>query len=105
MPPWPTSSAPRRAASETGTANIPAQVRALIESAQSYYQQGLAALRNEDLTAYSADMKIVGSLVAEAETDLSKDQKPVALNAHQGTSVRPPRGTDGRVLKGSLVSV
>ena len=65
----------------TGTANIPAQVRALIESAQSYYNQGLAALRSEDLTAYSADMKVVGSLIAEAQADLAKDQKPVASTA------------------------
>jgi uncharacterized membrane protein (UPF0182 family) len=65
----------------TGTANIPAQVRALIASAQSYYNQGLAALRSEDLTAYSADMKLVGSLIAEAQADLAKDQKSVASTA------------------------
>jgi hypothetical protein len=64
-----------------GTAQIPAQVRALIASAQTYYNQGLAALRNEDLTTYSADMKIVGDLVAEAESDLMKNQKPAAINA------------------------
>jgi uncharacterized membrane protein (UPF0182 family) len=64
-----------------GTARIPAQVRALIASAQTYYNQGLAALRNEDLTTYSADMKIVGDLVAEAESDLMKNQKPAAINA------------------------
>ncbi|MGD0441246.1 MAG: UPF0182 family protein [Acidimicrobiales bacterium] len=64
-----------------GTANIPAQVRALISSAQSYYDQGLAALRNEDLTTYSADMKIVGSLVSEAEADLAKNGTPGAVSA------------------------
>jgi hypothetical protein len=67
------------------TGQIPAQVRALIASAQSYYNQGLAALRNEDLTAYSADMKNVGSLIAEAEADLKKDQKSVALKAIKAT--------------------
>jgi uncharacterized membrane protein (UPF0182 family) len=72
----------------TGTANIPAQVRALIASAQSYYLQGLAALRNEDLTTYSADMKIVGSLVNEADTDLAKDQKTAAVNAIKMTRSR-----------------
>jgi len=69
----------------TGTAQIPAQVRALIASAQSYYDQGLAALRNEDLTTYSADMKMVGDLVAEAESDLTKNQKPTAVNAIKAT--------------------
>ena len=68
-----------------GTAKIPAQVRALIASAQSYYLQGIAALRNEDLTTYSADMKMVGSLVTEADTDLAKDQKPAAVNAIKAT--------------------
>jgi len=69
----------------TGTANIPAQVRALIQSAQSYYNQGLAALRSEDLTTYSADMKMVGDLVSEAESDLAKNHKPVAVNAIKAT--------------------
>ena len=68
-----------------GTANIPAQVRTLIASAQSYYLQGIAALRNEDLTTYSADMKEVGSLVTEADTDLAKDQRPAAVNAIKAT--------------------
>ena len=64
-----------------GTGQISATVRALIRSAQTYYNQGLAALKNEDLTTYSADMKMVGDLVAEAEADLTKTAKPAAINA------------------------
>ena len=67
------------------TGQIPAQVRALIASAQSYYDQGIAALRSEDLTTYSADMKIVGDLVAEAESDLAKSKTPAAVNAIKAT--------------------
>jgi uncharacterized membrane protein (UPF0182 family) len=63
------------------TGQIPTQVRTLIASAQSYYDQGIAALRSEDLTTYSADMKIVGDLVAEAESDLTKSKTPAAVNA------------------------
>jgi len=40
-----------------GTGQIPATVRALIKSAQSYYNQGLVALEPEDLTTYSTDMR------------------------------------------------
>ncbi len=64
---------------------IPTQVRALIASAQSYYAQGIAALRSEDLTTYSADMKIVGDLVAEAESDLMKSKTPTSVNAIKAT--------------------
>ncbi len=67
------------------TGQIPAQVRALIASAQSYYEQGIAALRSEDLTTYSADMKVVGDLVAEAESDLAKSKTPTAVNAIKAT--------------------
>jgi uncharacterized membrane protein (UPF0182 family) len=58
-----------------GNGTIPATVRALIASAQKYYNQGVAALKNEDLTKYSADMKIVGQLIAEAESELKKATK------------------------------
>jgi hypothetical protein len=59
----------------SGTGQIPATVRALIASAESYYNQGLAALKQEDLTTYSTDMKIVGNLIAQAESDLQKATK------------------------------
>jgi uncharacterized membrane protein (UPF0182 family) len=58
-----------------GTGAIPATVRALIASAQSYYKLGLAALQKENLTTYSKDMSIVGSLLAQAEADLKKEAK------------------------------
>ena len=58
-----------------GNSQIPASVKALIASAESYYKQALAALKNEDLTTYSADMNIVGSLVAEANRELAKAAK------------------------------
>jgi len=63
------------------TAQIPAQVRALIADAQSYYSDGLAALKSENLQLYSTDMKIVGSLLAEAESDLKKSQKTAVTKA------------------------
>ncbi len=58
-----------------GTGAIPATVRALIASAQSYYEQGQAALKKADLTTYSKDMTIVGNLLAQAEADLKKEGK------------------------------
>jgi hypothetical protein len=61
-----------------GNGQVPATVRALIASANSYYQQGLAALKNEDLATYSTDMKTVGNLIAQAEADLRKAAKATA---------------------------
>jgi uncharacterized membrane protein (UPF0182 family) len=55
-----------------GNGQIPATVRAIIASAENYYKLGLAALKNEDLTTYSADMKIVGGLITEADNELKK---------------------------------
>jgi len=57
-----------------GTGQIPATVRALLQNAQSYYAKGLTALRNEDLAGYFDDMKMVGKLLAEAQSEL-KAQK------------------------------
>jgi uncharacterized membrane protein (UPF0182 family) len=64
-----------------GAGQIPSTVRALIASAQSYYNRGLAALKDENLSAYSADMQMVGTLVGEAESALSKAGKPVVERA------------------------
>jgi uncharacterized membrane protein (UPF0182 family) len=61
-----------------GNGQVPATVRALIASANSYYQQGLVALKNEDLAAYSTDMQTVGNLIAQAEADLRKAAKATA---------------------------
>jgi len=61
-----------------GNGQVPATVRALIASANSYYQQGLAALKNEDLATYSTDMQTVGNLIAQAEADLRKAAKATA---------------------------
>ena len=69
-----------------GSGQIPASVRALIKSAQSYYNQGLVALKHEDLTTYSADMTIVGNLVAEAESELRQTKKPAAATAVKAAS-------------------
>jgi hypothetical protein len=63
-----------------GKGEIPATVRALIASAQTYYNQGLAALKNEDLATYSTDMKTVGNLIAQAEKELKKATKTVTTN-------------------------
>ena len=64
-----------------GNGEIPATVRALIASAQSYYNQGVAALKTEDLSTYSADMKIVGNLIAQAEKELKKSTKSAVVKA------------------------
>jgi len=61
-----------------GSGQIPQTVRTLIASAQSYYKQGLAALKSEDLAAYSADMQIVGNLISQAESELKKTVKVTA---------------------------
>ncbi|MGA3353449.1 MAG: UPF0182 family protein [Acidimicrobiales bacterium] len=74
-----------------GNGQIPATVRALIASAQSYYQQALAALKNEDLATYSADMKIVGSLITEANKELKKATKSTTAEILHGVAMKPAR--------------
>ncbi len=78
-----------------GNASIPATVRALLASAQHYYNQGETALRNGNLTGYAADMKIVGSLVQEANADLAKSTKTPTktLNAAARRLAGPPSST------------
>ncbi len=69
-----------------GTGEIPATVRGLLASAESYYAKGLAALRNADLATYYDDMQMVGKLLTEAEAELKKTQKtPVTTNLPSGT--------------------
>ena len=74
-----------------GNGQIPATVRALLSSAQSYYQQALTALKNEDLSTYSADMKIVGSLITEANKELKKTTKSTAAKILHGIALKPAR--------------
>jgi hypothetical protein len=71
-----------------GNGQIAQSVRALIQSAQGYYVQGLAALKNEDLTTYSADMKLVGSLVAEAQAELKKTTKAASTGVFKNVGVQ-----------------
>jgi len=85
VPLWRTSSAQRRATSGWYRPD-PGTVRALIKSAQSYYNQGLVALEHEDLTTYSTDMTIVGNLVAQAESELKQIKKPAAAKAVKAAS-------------------
>jgi uncharacterized membrane protein (UPF0182 family) len=59
----------------SGPGQISASVRALLASAQSYYSKGQAALKDENLAAYSNDMQMVGKLIAEAESELKKPAK------------------------------
>ena len=58
-----------------GTGAIPATVRALIASAQKYYNEGVTALKSGNLTLYAADMKTVGQLITQAENELKKTGK------------------------------
>jgi len=64
-----------------GSGQIPATVRALLASAQTYYNQGLAALKNTDLATYYDDMKMVGKLLAQAESELKKTAKSGATTS------------------------
>jgi hypothetical protein len=84
-----------------GSGAIPASVRGLLASAQSYYNKGLAALKNEDLATYYDDMQMVGKLLAEAESELKKTQKAAspttdapAAAVTGGTNTSPSAGTN-----------
>jgi uncharacterized membrane protein (UPF0182 family) len=74
-----------------GTGAIPATVRALIASAQKYYNQGVAALKNGNLTLYAADMKTVGQLITQAESDLKKAAKTGTKSVKASVALGAPR--------------
>ncbi len=68
-----------------GPGEVPASVRILLSQAQSYYAKGLAALKNEDLATYYDDMKMVDSLIRQAEIELKATKK----TGTGGTSSQP----------------
>jgi uncharacterized membrane protein (UPF0182 family) len=89
-----------------GSGQIPATVRALLQSAQSYYKLGLAALKNADLATYYNDMQTVGKLLAQAESELKKSQgtSPVTTpttSKHGSSSSGSGSGSKGSGSTGS----
>jgi len=84
-----------------GSGQIPATVRALLQSAQNYYTLGLKALKNADLATYYNDMQNVGKLLAQAESELKKSQKTSGGTAQTtGQAVSSSSGS-GSGSKGS----
>jgi prephenate dehydrogenase len=76
-----------------GNGQIPEAVRTLIASAESYYKQGVAALKNEDLATYSADMQIVGNLIAEAQSELKKAEKVTSTKVVKDSAIKAVKAT------------